>query len=296
MEGSSVSVETMNAARNDPALQNVDIDAIKTAAMEGAENPEPNNPSAAKLYKDAQDEEAQKKSDCEKALPGLDLSGDRPFDPNGADGKPNPAAVKNLGYLRGLLKKLWNFCGLGENEDPSTPEAKAKLAKAKVKLEEQAKSSTSAKAQVALGILSLLTTLADMFYNIWKYDQVQDQLAKLAAAFNSCNEVNYTSHTNKRLSCNNNDSTLKSKCRCDPGTTAPDLKSLCTDFDPTHTCGTYSYVYMQYSIYDVVAALIHGAEDAPSWVWAHKWYILGAVAVIIIMLIAFGMAKRYAAS
>ena len=295
MSGSAATVQAMDAAANDPALKNVDVESIKDAVLEGKPNPVSGSPRADQLYKDLQDAEKAKQDAIMKAT-GMDLTGPNPFDVGTAD-KPNPVAVKNVGILRGLYERFGRACGLLPDEDPSTPEAQAKLAKAKADLENQAKTSTSAKSQIALGILSLLTTLAGIMYNIWKYDKVQDALAKLAAAFDSCSEVNYSTHTSKRLSCNNNDTSLSSKCKCDAGSTAaPDLGSLCTDFDPTHACGTYSYVFTKYSIYDLIASLIHGAEAAPGWIWAHKWYILGAVIVVILILVGLGLAKRYALS
>jgi hypothetical protein len=292
MEGSATSAQAMTKAESDPALAALDDDAvakIKAAAINGEPNPYPDNPSADQFYKDAQDDEQTKKSDAEKAT-GMDLSDPRPFDP-----KSSKAAQKNCGILRGLWNRFLKSIGLGPDDDPNKPENQAKLVKARADLEARASTETNYKKQVALKILGLLTTLAPILYGVWKYDQLQDQLDKLAAAFNSCNEVNYTTHTDKRLSCNSGDSSLQSKCKCASGsTTAPDLGSLCTDFDPSHACGAFSYVYMQYSIYDLIAALAHGAEDAPSWIWAHKWYILGAVIVIILLLLGIGMAKRYA--
>lgn len=230
----------------------------------------------------------------QKAGPGINVAGPKPFD------QSTPQGVKNSDGFLAWIGRFFGFRPSKTNPDGSLSQSdKDNIAKKTADLENQAKDTVNPKLQLALKILALLGPVVPALVTAWKLKKLEEFLEQIAQSLNECDEVNYSKRTQDRLQCNTNNPLLKTNCICS-GTGAPALQGICTTFDPTHTCPDYDYVYFEYHWYDLFAAVVHGGEDVSiglwDWLKSHKWTMIISVIVFLVILVAFGMAKRYAFS
>jgi hypothetical protein len=156
----------------------------------------------------------------------------------------------------------------------------------------------TALASAAAALLAYLKNQADL-------DALRDALKGIAAAMSGCFAVDVSKNTNKLLSCDKgNDDKIKIaalQAAC-TNTNYAQLSGICTDVG-SDAPPAFSFVYKTYTVGDLLADVLGAIAnipkdigDAGTWLWDHKWYIVGVFVVIILAMVGFGLAKRYAAT
>lgn len=155
----------------------------------------------------------------------------------------------------------------------------------------------TALAGVASALIAFLKNKTDL-------DALLNALKDLAKGMSGCFLLNYTQNSKHHLSCHEDDANLpKLQAACN-NTSYGDLKGVCDDtLLGSATPPTYSFVYQTYTVGDLFADVISAAASIPkdisnavAWLWDKKWYIVAVFVAILIAIVGFGLAKRYALS
>jgi hypothetical protein len=214
------------------------------------------------------------------------------------DGNVN---TKNVQKTQDLLEYL----GDQQTKDPSF------LDKVKAKFNDKAQNdpknaskygnwagAITALASAAAALLAFLKNKNDL-------DALRDALKAIAAAMSGCFAVDVSKNTNKLLSCdkgNDNQQIIAALQAACTNTTYKDLTGKCTDVG-NDAPPLFSFVYKTYTVGDLLADVIGAIASIPkdisnavTWLWDKKWYIVGVFVAILIAIVGFGFAKRYALS
>jgi hypothetical protein len=185
-----------------------------------------------------------------------------------------------------------------ELNDPTNQTKLDKLKEGVQKQIDKTKGTWKEKAFAAL--LALLSSIPGII-SLIKGVALLEALKDLAKGMSSCNEVNYTAHTNKKLTCSDDGgNTLKNACAC-PNSDA--LEGICVDYNPDNKCGTYSYVYMELQWYDLLGLLLAGIGELPhiagdffssilEWFKDNKYMLIGVIVAIFTIMIIYGLIKN----
>ena len=296
MSGTSASsADIAQALKDNPDLAK-EMDKITKSVEAGTldtDYPDKNSPE--RILGDKLLENKTTTIDYLNAKTGLNLSGPEPFDQSTSEGAKNANGF--ISWVEGFAKQIGLIKDPKTGElDTTSPKAKETIAKASKDLQDKASKEPNTKTQIALKILALLVPVIGALIDAWKLKTLKDTLEQIAQSFNECDEVNYSARTQTKLTCDTNNPNLKSNCICGTSGSAPFLQGICTTFDPTHTCPTFDYVFIEYHWYNLFAAVVHGVEAIPSWFGKNKWNILIGVSIFFAILILFGLIKHYAFS
>ena len=147
----------------------------------------------------------------------------------------------------------------------------------------------------SLGVAIAAIIKGELEYNNLK--AIFDQIAK---GMSGCFELQISTSSSHHMDCTEDDN-LQGYC-VNADTNSDDMKLLQQQCSKKVNSGSdYIHTYRKYTYADILADLFAGVMNIPNdiglafnWILKHKWYILGAVIVLILALLGIGMAKKYA--
>lgn len=218
-------------------------------------------------------------------------------------GKSNASKLGD--YCKKKISELLEFISPKDSPEDienkmNDPKNQSEIDKAKTKVQDQITKNKGTWKENAWKALFLLLSSLSGIISLLKGAGILQALKDLAKGMSSCNEVNYTLHSDKKLSCSDDGkNTLKNACSC----VNPDsLKGICTDYNPSNKCdsGGYSYIFKQVQWYDLFSLLLAGISQIShmagdffsgiySWISDHKYIVIGSIVALLLILIIYNL-------
>jgi len=222
---------------------------------------------------------------------GIKYDPTQPYENIFRDPKTLEPNVDNCNNALKLVKKAQDLVKAGKDK------IFGKKAEADPKNSGKYTSWAEAISKIALAATAIVPALLAFLKDKNNWDQLWKILSGIADGMSGCFQVDLVKHTNHHLSCDeSNPDSLRAACT---NATYTQLSGMCTE--AVGTSPPYNFVYRKYTVGDLLAdmasAIVNIPDDvaeAGTWLWDHKWYILAVFVAILLALVGFGMARRYA--